>query len=74
LKLVEDSYASLFPREMDAMFRIRAEIFGERLGWEVAVWGERDDPGELAHLRGRGARAAGPGDRLRISASTRQNT
>ena len=37
LKLIEGSYASLFPREMDAMFRIRAEIFGERLGWEVAV-------------------------------------
>src|SRR5208337_5571231 len=37
LKLIEGSYASLFPREMDAMFRNRAEIFGERLGWEVVV-------------------------------------
>ena len=37
LKLIERSNASLFPREMDAMFRNRAEIFGERLGWEVVV-------------------------------------
>ena len=37
LKPIEGSYASLFPREMDAMFRNRAEIFGERLGWEVVV-------------------------------------
>jgi acyl homoserine lactone synthase len=37
LKLIEGSNASRFPREMDAMFRNRAEIFGERLGWEVVV-------------------------------------
>jgi len=37
LKLIEGSYASQFPQEMDAMFRNRAEIFGERLGWEVVV-------------------------------------
>jgi acyl homoserine lactone synthase len=37
LKLIEGSYASRFPREMEAMFRNRAEIFGERLGWEVVV-------------------------------------
>jgi N-acyl-L-homoserine lactone synthetase len=37
LKLIEGSYASQFPREMDAMFRNRAQIFGERLGWEVVV-------------------------------------
>ncbi len=37
LKLIEGSYASLFPREMDAMFRNRAEVFSERLGWDVVV-------------------------------------
>ena len=37
LKLIEGSYASFFPREMDAMFRNRAETFADRLGWEVAV-------------------------------------
>ena len=37
LKLIEGSYASFFPKEMDAMFRNRAETFAERLGWEVNV-------------------------------------
>ena len=37
LKLIEGSRASSFPREMDAMFRNRAEIFSERLGWDVVV-------------------------------------
>ncbi len=37
LKLIEGSYASFFPKEMDAMFRNRAEIFSERLGWDVVV-------------------------------------
>jgi acyl homoserine lactone synthase len=37
LKLIEGSYASFFPREMDAMFRDRARTFSERLGWEVTV-------------------------------------
>ena len=37
LKLIEGSYASFFPREMDAMFRNRAETFSGRLGWEVIV-------------------------------------
>ncbi len=37
LKLIEGSYASFFPREIDAMFRNRAEIFADRLGWEVVV-------------------------------------
>ncbi len=37
LKLIEGSYASFFPREIDAMFRNRAETFHERLGWEVVV-------------------------------------
>jgi acyl homoserine lactone synthase len=37
LKLIEGSYASLFPNEMDAMFRNRAHIFSERLGWSVLV-------------------------------------
>jgi acyl homoserine lactone synthase len=44
LKLIEGSYASFFPKEIDAMFRNRAETFAERLGWEVVVEGgyERD--------------------------------
>jgi acyl homoserine lactone synthase len=37
LKLIEGSYASFFPREIDAMFRNRAETFSDRLGWEVTV-------------------------------------
>ena len=37
LKLIEGSYASFFPREIDAMFRNRAETFSERLGWDVVV-------------------------------------
>ena len=37
LKLIESSYASFFPKEMNAMFRNRAETFSERLGWEVVV-------------------------------------
>ncbi len=37
LKLIEGSSASKFPVEMDAMFRNRAQIFSERLGWNVSV-------------------------------------
>ena len=37
LKLIEGSYASFFPKEMDAMFRSRAETFAGRLGWDVIV-------------------------------------
>ncbi len=37
IKLIEGAYASFFPREMDAMFRSRAETFSARLGWEVVV-------------------------------------
>jgi acyl homoserine lactone synthase len=37
LKLIEGSCASFFPREVDAMFRNRAETFWGRLGWEVVV-------------------------------------
>jgi acyl homoserine lactone synthase len=37
LKLIEGSRASLFPKEMDAMFRNRALTFSERLGWDVTV-------------------------------------
>jgi N-acyl-L-homoserine lactone synthetase len=37
LKLIEGSYASFFPKEMDAMFRHRADTFAGRLGWEVTV-------------------------------------
>jgi hypothetical protein len=31
LKLIEGSYASFFPKEMDAMFRNRAETFSARI-------------------------------------------
>jgi acyl homoserine lactone synthase len=37
LKVIEGKRSSLYPMEMDAMFRNRAEIFSERLGWEVTV-------------------------------------
>jgi len=37
LKLIEGSRPSLFPAEMDAMFRNRALTFSERLGWDVTV-------------------------------------
>ena len=37
LKFIEGSRASLFPVEMDAMFRNRAITFSERLGWDVTV-------------------------------------
>jgi acyl homoserine lactone synthase len=37
LKLIEGSYASFFPKEIDAMHRNRAETFAERLGWDVVV-------------------------------------
>jgi N-acyl-L-homoserine lactone synthetase len=42
IKLIEGSYASFFPREMDAMFRNRAAVFSERLGWEVVVKNGRE--------------------------------
>lgn len=42
LKLIEGSYASFFPKEIDAMFRNRAETFAERLGWEVIVKAGRE--------------------------------
>jgi acyl homoserine lactone synthase len=37
LKLIESSYASFFPKEIEAMFRNRAQTFSDRLGWEVVV-------------------------------------
>src|SRR3984885_9397153 len=37
LKVIEGSYASFFPKEIDAMFRNRAETFSDRLGWEGTV-------------------------------------
>src|SRR5574337_477043 len=37
LKLIEGSYSSFFPRESDAMFKNRAEVFSARLGWDVVV-------------------------------------
>jgi len=37
LKVIESSKASQYPKEMDAMFRNRALIFSDRLGWDVTV-------------------------------------
>jgi acyl homoserine lactone synthase len=37
LKVIEGKRSSLFPREMDAMFRNRAAVFSARLGWDVTV-------------------------------------
>ena len=37
LKLIEGSVASFFPKEMDSMFRNRAQTFSERLRWDVVV-------------------------------------
>jgi len=37
LKVIESWKASQYPEEMDAMFRNRALIFSERLGWDVVV-------------------------------------
>jgi N-acyl-L-homoserine lactone synthetase len=37
LKVIEGTRSSLFPREMDAMFRNRATVFSDRLGWDVTV-------------------------------------
>jgi acyl homoserine lactone synthase len=45
LKLIEGSYASFFPKEIDAMFRNRAETFSDRLGWEVVVKDGRERDG-----------------------------
>jgi N-acyl-L-homoserine lactone synthetase len=42
LKVIEGKRSALFPREMDAMFRNRAEVFHERLGWEVVVQDGRE--------------------------------
>jgi len=42
IKLIEGAYASFFPRELDAMFRNRAETFSGRLGWEVVVENGRE--------------------------------
>jgi acyl homoserine lactone synthase len=37
LKVIEGKRSSLFPKEMDAMFRNRALVFSGRLGWDVIV-------------------------------------
>ena len=37
LKLIPASSLSLFPKDVDAMFRSRALTFSERLGWDVVV-------------------------------------
>ena len=42
LKVIEGARSSMFPREMDAMFRNRAAVFSERLGWEVIVKNGRE--------------------------------
>jgi len=52
LKLIEGCNASRFPKEMDAMFRSRAEVFSQRLGWDVVVQDgyERDQFDDLNPL------------------------
>ena len=42
LKLIPGDCASFFPRETDAMFRSRARMFSDRLGWEVVVTDGRE--------------------------------
>ena len=37
IRLVQGADAHRYPREMDAMFRARAAVFSERLGWNVTV-------------------------------------
>jgi N-acyl-L-homoserine lactone synthetase len=37
IKLIQGASARLFPGDIDAMFRSRARIFSERLGWHVVV-------------------------------------
>jgi len=37
LNIIERSDVSRFPYEMDAMFRNRAQVFSERLRWDVSV-------------------------------------
>ncbi len=37
IRLIEASYSRFFAREMEAMFRSRAETFSRRLGWDVDV-------------------------------------
>jgi acyl homoserine lactone synthase len=37
IRLVQGRDRRKFPREIDEMFRLRAEVFQERLGWEVSV-------------------------------------
>ena len=37
IRLIPGARAKLFPREIDAMFRSRALVFSEQLGWEVVV-------------------------------------
>ncbi len=66
IRLIQAHERSLYPQYMDAMHRLRAKVFGERLGWDVVIedgW-ERDrfddlDPlyllSEDAHGRIRGS-------------------
>jgi acyl homoserine lactone synthase len=42
LKLIEGTQSSLYPAEMDAMFRNRASVFSDRLGWDVIVKNGRE--------------------------------
>ena len=51
LKFIEGSRASLFPMEMDAMFRNRALTFSERLGWEVTVKDGMNGTNSMTRIR-----------------------
>jgi acyl homoserine lactone synthase len=37
IRLIPGARATSFPYEIDAMFRCRAQVFSERLGWKVSV-------------------------------------
>ncbi len=37
IRTIQGSSAPMFPIEMNAMFRARAAVFGERLGWNVSI-------------------------------------
>ncbi len=37
IRLVQGHQRSAFPREMDAMHRLRRKVFHDRMGWDVAV-------------------------------------
>jgi len=37
IRLIQGNRAKKFPTEINSMFRARAKVFGERLGWDVVI-------------------------------------